>query len=171
MPFWKSVIPTSAASRAGPKPSFFQTAMNALQIWLLAIRPRTLSISVVPVMVGSALAWAEQHLFSWLTLLATLCGALLIQIGTNLHNDAADFERGADTPQRLGPKRVSAEGWLHPKQLYRAAHLSLSGAFLLGIYLVWLDGGGFPWKAVTSGRGSRGTAPPPAAGVGGLPLS
>ena len=64
--------------------------MTALQIWLLAIRPRTLSISLVPVMVGSALAWAETQLFAWLTLLATLVGALLIQIGTNLHNDAAD---------------------------------------------------------------------------------
>ena len=140
MPSWKSVIPTSAASRAGPKPSFFQTVMNALQIWLLAIRPRTLSISVVPVMVGSALAWAEQQLFSWLTLLATLCGALLIQIGTNLHNDAADYQRGADTPKRLGPRRASAEGWLTPKQLHRAAHLSFAGAFLFGIYLVWLGG-------------------------------
>jgi 1,4-dihydroxy-2-naphthoate octaprenyltransferase len=114
--------------------------MNALQIWLLAMRPRTLSISVVPVMVGSALAWAEQQLFAWMTLLATLCAALLIQIGTNLHNDAADYQRGADTPKRLGPRRASAEGWLTPKQLHRAAHLSFAGAFLFGIYLVWLGG-------------------------------
>jgi 1,4-dihydroxy-2-naphthoate octaprenyltransferase len=114
--------------------------MTALQIWLLAIRPRTLSISLVPVMVGSALAWAETQLFAWLTLLATLVGALLIQIGTNLHNDAADFERGADTAQRLGPRRVSAEGWLQPGQVRRAAHLSFTGAFLTGLYLVWLGG-------------------------------
>jgi 1,4-dihydroxy-2-naphthoate polyprenyltransferase len=114
--------------------------MTALQIWLLAIRPRTLSISLVPVMVGSALAWAETQLFAWLTLLATLVGALLIQIGTNLHNDAADFERGADTAQRLGPRRVSAEGWLPPGQVRRAAHLSFTGAFLPGLYLVWLGG-------------------------------
>jgi len=114
--------------------------MNARQIWLLAIRPKTLSISVVPVMVGTALAWAEHQLFAWTTLLATLGGALLIQIGTNLHNDAADFERGADTPQRLGPRRVSAEGWLKPGQVHRAADLSFAGAFLLGIYLVWLGG-------------------------------
>ena len=121
--------------------------MTALQIWLLAIRPRTLSISLVPVMVGSALAWAETQLFAWLTLLATLVGALLIQIGTNLHNDAADFERGADTTQRLGPRRVSAEGWLQPGHVRRAAHLSFSGAFLAGLYLVWLGG----WPIVLLG--------------------
>jgi 1,4-dihydroxy-2-naphthoate octaprenyltransferase len=147
MPFWKSVIPTSAASRAGPDPSFFQPAMTELQIWLLAIRPRTLSISLVPVMVGTALAWAEHQLFAWLTLLATLGGALLIQIGTNLHNDAADFERGADTPQRLGPRRVSAEGWLQLGQVRRAAHFCFAGAFLLGLYLVWLGG----WPIVVLG--------------------
>ena len=121
--------------------------MKALHIWLLAIRPRTLSISVVPVMVGTSLAWAEHRLFSWTTLLATLGGALLIQIGTNLHNDAADFERGADTPQRLGPRRVSAEGWLEPGRVRRAAHLSFAGAFLSGIYLVWIGG----WPIVVLG--------------------
>ena len=154
MPFWKSVILISAVSRAGPDPSLFQAAMSALQIWLSAIRPRTLSISLVPVMVGTALAWAEHQLFAWVTLLATLGGALLIQIGTNLHNDAADFERGADTPQRLGPRRVSAEGWLKPRQVRRAAYLSFAGAFLLGIYLVWLGG----WPIVVLGLLSLTTA-------------
>ncbi len=147
MPFWKNVIPTSAVSRADPDPSFFQPVMTALHIWLLAIRPRTLSISVVPVLVGTALAWAEHQLFAWPTLLATLGGALFIQIGTNLHNDAADFERGADTAQRLGPRRVSAAGWLKPSQVRGAAHLSFAGAFLLGLYLVWLGG----WPIVVLG--------------------
>ena len=147
MPFWKSVILISAVSRAGPDSSSIHRPMTALQIWLLAIRPRTLSISAVPVMVGTALAWAEHQLFAWVTLLVTLGGSVLIQIGTNLHNDAADFERGADTPQRLGPRRVSAEGWLKPGQVRRAAHLSFAGAFLLGIYLVWLGG----WPIVVLG--------------------
>ena len=147
MPFWKNVIPISAVSRAGPDSSSIHRPMTALQIWLLAIRPRTLSISVVPVMVGTALAWAEHQLFAWVTLLVTLGGSVLIQIGTNLHNDAADFERGADTPQRLGPRRVSAEGWLQPAQVRRAAHFSFAGAFLLGLYLVWLGG----WPIVVLG--------------------
>ncbi len=121
--------------------------MNRLQIWLLAIRPRTLSISLVPVMVGTALAWAEHRLFAWATLLATLGGALLIQIGTNLHNDAADFERGADSPQRLGPRRVTAEGWMAPSGVRLAAHLSFAGASLLGLYLIWLGG----WPIVALG--------------------
>ena len=66
--------------------------------WWLAVRPQTLTVSLVPVILGHALAWSQQGvLHGWLALLALLV-ALLIQIGTNLHNDVADFERGIDTP-------------------------------------------------------------------------
>ncbi|MBL3598852.1 MAG: 1,4-dihydroxy-2-naphthoate polyprenyltransferase [gamma proteobacterium endosymbiont of Lamellibrachia anaximandri] len=108
--------------------------------WLLAIRPKTLGISLVPVLVGSSLAWTETTHFSWLIALAALLGALLIQIGTNLHNDAADYERGADTDARLGPARATAQGWFTAAEVKRAAYLSFSAAFLIGIYLAWVGG-------------------------------
>jgi 1,4-dihydroxy-2-naphthoate octaprenyltransferase len=72
---------------------------------------------------------------------------MLIQIGTNLYNDAADFERGADTPDRLGPERATAQGWFSARQVKRAALLSFSGAFALGIYLAWVGG----WPIVIIG--------------------
>ncbi|WJW75971.1 1,4-dihydroxy-2-naphthoate polyprenyltransferase [Thiohalobacter sp. IOR34] len=113
---------------------------HPLKIWLLAIRPKTLSLAVTPVLVGTALAWAEQRAFAWGPLLAALGAALLIQAGTNLHNDAADFERGADGPDRLGPRRVTAEGWLSPARVRMGAHLSFAAALLLGAYLVRVGG-------------------------------
>lgn len=102
----------------------------------MAIRPRTLSIAATPVLVGSALAVAEGASLNWLVMLAALCCALFIQAGTNLHNDAADFERGTDQPDRIGPRRVTAEGWVHPASVRRAAAISFALAFMLGIYLV-----------------------------------
>ncbi|WP_330178405.1 1,4-dihydroxy-2-naphthoate polyprenyltransferase [Candidatus Vondammii sp. HM_W22] len=108
--------------------------------WLLAIRPKTLGISLAPVLVGSALAWSEQQELHWLPALAALIAALLIQIGTNLHNDAADFERGADTHERLGPKRATAQGWFTAAAVKRAAKISFSLAFLTGIYLAMIGG-------------------------------
>jgi 1,4-dihydroxy-2-naphthoate octaprenyltransferase len=118
-----------------------------MQQWLLAVRPKTLGISVVPVLVGSALAWAELGRLLWLPALTALAAAMLIQIGTNLYNDAADFERGADTPDRLGPERATAQGWFSARQVKRAALLSFSGAFALGIYLAWVGG----WPIVIIG--------------------
>lgn len=124
--------------------------MTPLNTWLLALRPKTLSLSIAPVMAGTALAWAQLHQLHWGVLLATLGAALAIQIGTNLHNDAADFERGADTPDRLGPKRVTAEGLLSAAAVRLASHLSFAVAFVLGMYLAWLGG----WPIVCLGLAS-----------------
>lgn len=114
--------------------------MLKLSRWWLAIRPKTLSISFTPVIAGVSLAWAETGKFHGSIALATLATVLLIQIGTNLHNDAKDFERGVDSAQRIGPARASAEGWFSPEQVKRAAALSFASAFCIGLYLSWVGG-------------------------------
>ena len=124
--------------------------MTQLTIWWLAIRPKTLSISVTPVLLGSALAWHDQHVFSLLTFISTLVAALAIQIGTNLYNDAADFEKGADNNERLGPKRAAQQGWLSAQQIKRGAFISFIVAFFFGIYLAYLGGLGIIILGLTS---------------------
>ena len=114
--------------------------LNPVAAWWLAIRPKTLTVSLVPVMVGSSLAYAETGAVLWLPLLAALLAALLIQIGTNLHNDVSDFERGADNAERVGPARAIASGWLAPVAVRRAAFTCFGVAVVLGIYLVWYGG-------------------------------
>lgn len=115
--------------------------------WWLAIRPKTLSVSVAPVLLGCALAWSQSHVFNGLPAIVALLAAMLIQIGTNLHNDVSDFERGADTPERLGPPRVTAMGWLPAEAVRRGAWIAFGLAFNLGVYLVWYGG----WPIVTIG--------------------
>ncbi len=112
------------------------------RVWWTATRPRTLSIAATPVLVGTALAMAEGAAPGWFAMLAALCCAILIQVGTNLHNDAADFERGTDQPDRIGPLRVTAAGWASPAAVRRAAVISFALALALGIYLV--AAGGWP---------------------------
>jgi len=114
--------------------------------WWLALRPKTLSVSLAPVFVGSALAHAETGSGQWWPALVAALSAMLIQIGTNLHNDVADFERGADTPDRLGPPRATAMGWLPATAVRRAAWAAFALAFLLGIALVVR--GGWPIVAI-----------------------
>ena len=120
--------------------------MSAWLVWWTAIRPRTLSMAATPVVLGSALAWAEGATPLWSVFVATLMCALLIQMGTNLHNDVADFERGADRPDRIGPLRVTAAGWATPRSVHRAAKLCFGLALLLGLGLVWQ--GGWPILAI-----------------------
>jgi 1,4-dihydroxy-2-naphthoate octaprenyltransferase len=114
------------------------------------MRPRTLTIAVSPVFVGSALAWGEGASPVWLPLLAALGCAVLIQVGSNLHNDAADFVRGADQPGRVGPLRVTAAGWASPAAVRYAAGSCLAGALLLGLYLVAVGG----WPILLAGVAS-----------------
>ena len=89
-----------------------------VRVWLLAARPRTLTAAVIPVLVGTAAA-AAQGAMRPVPALGALLAALCIQIGTNFANDYHDFQRGADTHERLGPRRVTqdeirasfGEGW------------------------------------------------------------
>lgn len=104
--------------------------------WVSAARPRTLFLAISPVVAGIALAWFHTGALALWTALGTLFGATAIQIGTNLHNDAADFERGTDTPDRLGPPRASAQGWFSARQVKQAAHLAFFAAFVVGLMLV-----------------------------------
>ena len=124
--------------------------MKTSTAWFLACRPKTLSVSLSPVLVGSAIAWHDSGALLWLPLLAAALGAAFIQIGTNLFNDVGDFLRGTDTPDRLGPKRATAEGWLTPGKVKAGAWLSFALAFVCGIYLVWHGG----WAIVTIGLAS-----------------
>ena len=119
---------------------------GALRVWWAAIRPRTLGMAVAPVGVGVALAFAATGQLDAAVLLATLACALLIQIGTNLYNDAVDFERGTDHPERLGPLRVTLAGWATAAEVKRAALLCLVLALALGAWLCVL--GGLPIFAI-----------------------
>lgn len=114
--------------------------------WLLAARPKTLSAAVVPVVMGSALAAHEPPGVTWWVFWCALIGAVLIQIATNLINDALDFKKGADTAERLGPIRVTQAGLIGPREVMTAAYLCLIGAALCGIPLIYR--GGWPMIAI-----------------------
>jgi 1,4-dihydroxy-2-naphthoate octaprenyltransferase len=110
-----------------------------IQTWILAARVPTLPAAVVPVLVGTAAAWADGY-FRPGPFVAALIAALLIQIGTNLANDYFDFRKGADTAERLGPVRITQSG-LVPAETVRTATAIVFGlAALIGVYLSVVGG-------------------------------
>jgi 1,4-dihydroxy-2-naphthoate polyprenyltransferase len=115
--------------------------------WLLAARPKTLAAAIVPVLVGTALAWSAHAPLHLTAFLCALGGALFIQIGTNLVNDALDFKRGADTAERLGPLRVTQAGLLSANQVLTGAYACFGLAALCGIPLIVRGG----WPIVVIG--------------------
>jgi 1,4-dihydroxy-2-naphthoate octaprenyltransferase len=104
--------------------------------WILALRPKTLTAAIVPVVVGSAVAAIHPAGWTpWVSVCALLA-AIFIQIATNLFNDAIDFAKGADTHARIGPQRVTQSGLLSSHVVMAGGVLALVIAVLLGIPLV-----------------------------------
>lgn len=125
---------TAASSSAPAEPT-----PSKLRIWLAATRPATLTLSVAPVLLGTAFAW-HHNAFDPVAAFFALLVAVFIQIGTNIANDYFDYKKGADTDDRLGPARVTQKGWLSPSTVARAAAFCFLLAFLSGLVLVYKAG-------------------------------
>ena len=118
------------------------TELSRLGLWIRAVRPRTLSISVAPIVVGVAHAFATFGRVAVVPVAAATISALAIQIATNLANDAADGERGHDGPARLGPERVTGSHLMSAAEVKRGAIVATLIAALFG--LVAVIHGGLP---------------------------
>jgi 1,4-dihydroxy-2-naphthoate polyprenyltransferase len=101
--------------------------------WVAGARPRTLPVSVVPVVVGTAVASAQGTVIWWRAV-AALIVSLGIQVGTNYANDYSDGIRGTDTV-RVGPVRLVASGLASPPEVRRAALMAFGVTAVAGLSL------------------------------------
>lgn len=116
-----------------------EVAPGSADAWILAARPATLTAAFAPVAVGTASAWSVGG-FRWDAALAALLGAFLIQIATNFANDMFDFQKGADTEERLGPTRAAQAGLLSVAELRWGIGVTFALALGTGVYLTWIAG-------------------------------
>lgn len=123
--------------------------MSRLDVWKTAARPHTLPAAIVPVLVGSGLAYGEG-VFRWDAFVWTLIGALAIQVAANFANDASDARRGADSTDRIGPPRMVAIGEIGARQMWAATWISIGIATIAGIALTIIAG----WVVILLGVSS-----------------
>ncbi len=116
-----------------------EVSAGSVRAWILAGRPATLTAAFAPVAVGTACAWRVDG-FRWDAALGALIGAFLIQIATNFANDLYDFQKGADTEDRLGPVRTAQAGLLTARQLRNGIAVTFALALGIGVYLTWIAG-------------------------------
>ncbi|NCC94644.1 MAG: 1,4-dihydroxy-2-naphthoate octaprenyltransferase, partial [Opitutae bacterium] len=107
--------------------------------WIMAVRPKTLWAAGAPVIMGTALAYADGG-FDALPALAALTGALLIQIGANIWNDYGDSLRGADDEHRDGPIRITQTGEIPTVTVRNMGLLAFALAVIPGLYLLFHAG-------------------------------
>ena len=73
-----------------------QIGKKTHHLWLAAIKPPIYSVAIVPIAVGTAVAFFQTHLFQPQVFLTFLGSAILIIAWLNLSNDVFDSETGID---------------------------------------------------------------------------
>jgi 1,4-dihydroxy-2-naphthoate polyprenyltransferase len=105
-------------------------------IWFEAARPRTLSASIVPVIVGTASSgrWSADRF------IGALVVSLALQIGVNYANDYFDWKKGVDREERVGPRRAVASGLVSPAHMRVAMLIAFAVAVVAGTWLAAVVG-------------------------------
>ena len=109
------------------------------KIWVKTARPFSLTASVSPVLVGTAVA-AYDGTFHIVNFLVTLCSSLFLQIGANYFNEYFDHRYGLDTPESLGSSTVIFRHEMTAAQVLAGAVISFGIAAALGLLLLYLVG-------------------------------
>ena len=113
---------------------------GSLRAWLACIRPKTLGVAAAPVAVGLGVAAAAGHEFHFLVAVTTLALSLLMQIITNMENDAGYTKKKAERSTRKGLPRATANGWLTVAAVERAIKFCILLVVLDTIYLITVGG-------------------------------
>ena len=119
--------------------AFPASAWYYARLWVRAGRPFTLTAAVVPVLVGSALAYRDGAA-SVLLFILILAGSLLVQIAANLVDEYSDHARPEGQQKHLAPYKVIALGLLSHRAVKRGAIACLAAATGIGSYLVVVSG-------------------------------
>jgi len=114
-----------------------------LKIWFLETRPQFLVLSVILVLLGTAISWNEGH-FDWLRFVLTTIGLVLAHASVNVLNDYFDYKSGIDLETTRTPfsggSGILPQKLLEPEPAYRFGVGCLLAALLIGIYLAYVSG-------------------------------
>src|SRR3989441_6182244 len=108
-------------------------------VWLKTARPFSLTATVSPVLVGTAVA-AYDGTFHLLGFLAALCASLFLQIGANYFNEYFDYRYGLDSPESLGSSTVIFRHEMTATQVLAGGVGSFVLAAALGLVLIFTSG-------------------------------
>ncbi|MDO8473710.1 MAG: 1,4-dihydroxy-2-naphthoate octaprenyltransferase, partial [Dehalococcoidia bacterium] len=122
-----------------PTTTRWPTVRRFARTWYWAARPFTLSAAVVPILVGSALAFHDGKANPVLLLLM-LVASILVQATANLVDEFSDHARPEGKEKLIAPYKVIALGLLSPRAVKGGAMVLFGIATIIGLYLVSVAG-------------------------------
>ncbi|MHA1950273.1 MAG: 1,4-dihydroxy-2-naphthoate octaprenyltransferase [Candidatus Thorarchaeota archaeon] len=143
-----------------PKPS-------RARIWFSEMRAPFLTAAIVPVILGTCIAWASTGVFLLDVFLLTLIAGMFLHVGANISNDYYDHKSGSDdinvdyVRPFTGGSRMIQKGWMSPREVFAEAMVFFILGGGIGIYLAYTRG----WEVlilgvIGMGSGFFYTAPP-----------
>ncbi len=119
---------------------------SKFKLYLSEVRAPFFTATIVPVILGSVIAWSSFDIFSWGYFFLTLFGSILIQAGANVANDYWDHKSGNDEANveflrpYTGGSRMIQKGLLTPKEVLTEALLLFGAGSLIGLFLTYMRG-------------------------------
>ena len=149
----RSVSPSSGQMASPPTPLVVQPSEyhrgfgEWVQVLWDGIRPPYLLLSVVPVCVGSILAWTRTvaphsllgH-FHFSHFIGMLLAIVLIQGGAHLVNDYYDYIHGVDRSNPFGPGGLIQQSILRPTSVLNVGLGMLALGFIVGVVIAFVGG-------------------------------
>jgi 1,4-dihydroxy-2-naphthoate octaprenyltransferase len=121
-----------------------------LRTWLCALRPESFPVSVVPALLGVAIAWERGYRIDPLLAVLTLVGAVSIHAATNLLQDYFDFRGGLDREGTQGGSGVLVRGLATPCAILVASVIFYAVSAAIAGYLVYVCGLTLAWIVAAS---------------------
>jgi 1,4-dihydroxy-2-naphthoate octaprenyltransferase len=121
-----------------------RTIMNPkLAIWFKELRAPFFTASIIPVLVGTSIAYSTANVFDHALFILAVIGMVALHAGANIANDYFDHTSGNDwlnknvTPFSGGSQFIQ-QGLLSPQSVLIAAWVALSIGILIGIMIIFL---------------------------------
>lgn len=115
--------------------------MNKLKLYLMEVRAPFFTASIVPIVLGSVIAFNMTQTFNWTYFLLTLIGGVFLHAGANVINDYFDHLSQNDELNKefvrpfTGGSRMIQQGLLSSREVLIEALLCLFIGSVIGLYL------------------------------------
>ncbi len=135
-------------SNVNKKMSKKRERFKGLRLWYASTRPKFFTATILPVLLGAAIAWYQHLPFSWLHFTLTMTGALCIHAGLDLVNDYYGYRSKKPATKIFptafnGGSRYIQDELLTPKQIIRGGLLCFLTGIAIGFYLNYVVPGNY----------------------------
>jgi 1,4-dihydroxy-2-naphthoate octaprenyltransferase len=128
-----------------------ETQVKRPPLWVIRVRAPFFTATIVPIILGTMVAWARNGEFHLGYFLLALIGGVCLHAGTNMANDYFDHFSGTDAINTeyaspfTGGSRLIQMGIVTPQRIIAEALAYFAAATFIGLYLAWARG---PWVLV-----------------------